>query len=84
MSKRETDYQRKVREDYEEQGCIVIKMNPGSDVPMGFPDLLILMPCGATRLIEMKAPDGSTSPAQKYWHRRLHEMGHDAMLVRGD
>ena len=83
MSKRESEYQKELRKQYERDGCVVVKMNPGSDVPMGFPDLLILMPSGRTRLIEMKKPDGVVSPAQQHWCDRFRAMGHDILVVRG-
>ena len=81
---RESKYQKQVRAEYEASGCVVLKMTPGPDVPKGFPDLLVLLPNGVTRLIEMKAADGTVSPSQQYWHDRLRAMGHDAMIVRGD
>lgn len=79
---RESTYQRQVKKDYERDGAVVFKMNPGPDIPKGFPDLLILLPNGRARLIEMKAKDGKVEPAQKYWHDRLRAMGHDVLVVK--
>ena len=80
---RESIFQKNLKKDYEADGAIVLKMDPrASRIPKGFPDVLVLLPDGRTRLIELKAKEGIVKPAQKYWHDRLREMGHDVLVVR--
>jgi len=79
---RESKVQKTLREGYEADGCVVLKLNPGTDIPLGFPDLLIVMPNGRVRFVEVKRADGRVSPAQEVWRDRLTRMGHDAMIVR--
>ena len=80
---RESVYQSRLRKEYEEDGAIVLKLDPrASTIPKGFPDLLVLLPRGGTRFIELKAKDGVVEPAQRYWHDRLRQMGHDILVVK--
>lgn len=78
---RESKYQAKLKKQYEGQGCIVIKLNPSSDVPKGFPDLLVIEPSDVC-FVETKSEDGRVGPAQKHWHDRLRELGHTVLVVR--
>lgn len=80
---RESVYQSRLRKEYEEDGAIVLKLDPrASTIPKGFPDLLVLLPRGGTRFMELKAKDGKVEPAQRYWHDRLRQMGHEVMVVK--
>jgi len=79
---RESKVQRDLRQGYEADGCVVLKLNPGPDIPLGFPDLLVVMPDGRVRFVEVKREKGRVSPAQEHWRDRLTRMGHDAMIVR--
>jgi len=80
---RESVYQSRLRKEYESDGAVVLKMDPrASTIPKGFPDLLVLLPRGGTRFIELKAKDGKVEPAQRYWHDRLRQMGHEVLVVK--
>ena len=47
----------------------------------GMPDLVVMLPGGQTVWIEMKAPGGRVSPAQKDVHSRLLELGHRVIVA---
>ena len=48
----------------------------------GIPDLLLVLPHGASAWLEFKAPKGIVSPAQRDTHARLEAMGHRVAVVR--
>ena len=47
----------------------------------GFPDLIVAVP-GRVAFIEVKAPAGRVSPAQRAMHETLAAMGHPVAVVR--
>lgn len=80
---RESKYQKRLREEYEKEGAITLKLDPRSSmIEKGFPDLLVILPNGRVRFIEAKAERGVVSPAQQHQHSRLRAMGHDVLVVR--
>lgn len=79
---RESKYQSRLKKQYEARGSIVVKMNPSSDVPKGFPDLLVVESGGQVRFVETKSEGGVVEPAQRHWHDRLRELGHEVLVVR--
>lgn len=49
-----------------------MKMIP---VDKGAPDRIVMLPGGRIRLVELKVSGGRVSPAQRYWHERVGELG---------
>lgn len=49
----------------------------------GMPDRLVLLPGGRVYLVELKADNGSTSPAQRLYHQRAAELGTRVQLLVG-
>lgn len=49
---------------------------------VGTPDLLVMLPCGRSLWLELKAPSGTLSPAQAAWHERARKLGHTVHVVR--
>lgn len=48
----------------------------------GVPDLTVLLPGARTCFIEVKAPDGVTSPEQFALLTRIADMGHRCLIAR--
>lgn len=49
----------------------------------GVPDRIILLPGGGILFAEIKRPKGGReSPMQKWWKRRLTDLGHEHWIVR--
>ena len=49
----------------------------------GVPDRIILLPGGSIIFVELKRPKGGReSPMQKWWRRRLLDLGFDHWIVR--
>lgn len=48
----------------------------------GVPDRLVLLPGGVLVLVELKAPTGRLSPAQRVWHDRAGRIGHQVVVLR--
>lgn len=54
----------------------------GNDAPTGFPDTLCISPNGYQCYTEWKkSKTANKRPLQKYWNKKLQEMGHDAYFV---
>jgi hypothetical protein len=51
-------------------------------VRAGFPDMVIVLPAGRTFYIEVKAPKGVLSDAQRELHGRMREMGHLVLVAK--
>jgi VRR-NUC domain len=47
----------------------------------GIPDLIIVLPCGESAWIEMKAKDGRVSKGQADLHTHFHALGHDVITA---
>jgi len=47
----------------------------------GFPDRLAMFPYGLTRLVELKAINGSPSPTQKVVHKKLNSINHKVYIL---
>ena len=77
----ESDFQRQFKQTREEEGSLVLKMDPGYNLPPGFPDLLEIQPGGRVRFVEMKSKRGRVSPIQRFWHERLRGLGHEVLVL---
>lgn len=47
----------------------------------GMPDRLILMPMGKVFFIEVKKDGAQPTELQKYWHKRLQELGFECWVM---
>lgn len=80
---REAQVQRVIVQHFRSRGCMVIKMHPHPlGVPPGFPDLMILMPGGKVRFVEVKAEGGRTTALQEHTMAALKSLGHSAVVAR--
>lgn len=62
------------------RGGMVDKIAP---TRKGMPDRLVLLPGGRVYLVELKALDGRTSPAQDLYHQRAAALGTRVQLLVG-
>jgi hypothetical protein len=79
MRQREATLERRCAEIATDAGCLLLKLHHGLT---GIPDRLLLAPDHASALIEFKAQDGSLSPIQAYWQRRLTRLKHPVYVIR--
>lgn len=49
---------------------------------VGWPDRLVMLPCGELTWVELKTPIGILSPAQQRCHFRLRELGQEVLVLR--
>ena len=49
----------------------------------GLPDRFVILPGGEVRLVELKAPGGVLSPAQRVWHGKAARVGHGVATLTG-
>lgn len=75
---REREIERRLVEGVKRKGGHAIKLSP---TQKGLPDRLIILPAGKTLFVELKRPGGRIAAIQRYWQRRLQEMGHDSRIV---
>lgn len=61
-------------------GGVLVKLIP---VTRGMPDRLVLWPDGRAYLVELKTPNGRTSPIQDHVHARMAERGHPVAVLWG-
>jgi hypothetical protein len=47
----------------------------------GIPDLIIILPCGESAWVEMKAADGRVSKSQTDLHAHFKALGHDVITA---
>lgn len=47
----------------------------------GIPDLIIILPCGETAWVEMKARDGRVSGSQTSLHSHFTQLGHEVITA---
>ena len=95
---KEREIERLIRDYLEAQGYLVVKTDAGhaarftkrtmghavwGDVPSGFPDLIVLHPEQPAWFIEVKAPGGRLSQAQKLMHQYLREQGYKVVVAYG-
>lgn len=69
---RERDIEKFLHERVTAIGGTTIKLAP---TVRGLPDRLVILPGGEMRLVELKAPDGAVSEAQRLTHSRLRARG---------
>lgn len=76
MNKIEQALQTKVMKYLKSKGCIVMKIPAGyASIPVGFPDLLVLIPGGGYAAFEIKSSEKSKfQPLQKVWLAKLDAM----------
>lgn len=55
-----------------------------SDIPAGFPDLVVLHPNHPAFFVELKTERGRVSPLQAIVHQSLRSMGYAVYVVRGE
>lgn len=60
------------------RGLCCLKITPTQP---GVPDRLILTRGGGHLLVEVKAPGRRPREAQRHWHTRLTDMGHEVCVV---
>lgn len=60
------------------RGLACLKLTPSSP---GVPDRIIAAPGGAHLFVEVKAPGRRPREAQRHWHTRLTDMGHEVCVV---
>jgi hypothetical protein len=78
----ESQFKKKVREDFEAMGWKFIVLEPGGGVPKGFPDTECLSPTGYKCHVEWKKEKNAKKQAlQLYWNKWLNDRGHDAFFV---
>lgn len=51
-------------------------------VVAGAPDICILLKNGKSLFVEVKSTIGRISPAQKIFHKRIIELGHEIIIAR--
>lgn len=61
-------------------GGYCVKLAP---TEAGVPDRLVMLPSGRMYLVELKAEDGSVSPIQHLWHRRIRQLGGQVHVLYG-
>ena len=54
----------------------------GMGLRPGASDLILILPCGETIWMEVKAPDGKQSESQIKFQKRIEALGHRYILVR--
>lgn len=80
---REKDLQKKIREYFVHQGCLVVKLTMlGGYGSSGWPDLLILEPEAKAFFIEVKTLTGKLTPLQQKRHQQLRNLGFRVLVVR--
>ena len=80
---KERDLQRKIREHFIGQGCIVLKLTTlGRYGSGGWPDLLVLQPGGHALFIEVKQPKGALTALQKRRLDQLKAFGFKVFVMR--
>ena len=47
----------------------------------GWPDRIVVLPCGNTLWVELKRPGGKVSPLQAKMHKELQNLGHNIQVV---
>lgn len=60
------------------RGLVCLKITPTQP---GVPDRLILVRGGGHFFVEVKAPGRRPREAQRHWHGRLTDMGHEVCVV---
>lgn len=90
MQRKQQDVNLQTRERYVEKklvdgiaglgGRCLKWVSPGT---RGVPDRIVLLPGGRVLFVEVKRDGGSPSKLQKYWHRKLKNLGMDARFVEG-
>ena len=77
----EKDIEAYLKKRVEADGGVFLKF-PAMHVE-GFPDRILLMPRGITCFVELKRPKGGRlSEMQKYWHKKLDELGYEVFVVK--
>ena len=82
---------RDIRKALEARGCIVVKVHGSRYMPLGFPDLLVVVPGGETCYLEVKVPGRTDGPwgcgvdvAQLRWLWKLGAAGSRVGVVDDD
>lgn len=78
----ERNFKKKTQDDLKKQGWVFIQLVADASIPMGFPDTLCLSPTGYHCFVEWKQSEkAKKQPLQKYWNKKLNNMGHDTQFV---
>lgn len=79
---KESVFQRRCIEHWAASGFVVIKTKPGSaSAPKGFPDTIVFAPQGVVYAAEFKSKGGKLSAIQKYWKKKLEDLGHTFLVM---
>ena len=68
--------------DYLTKSCNSIAVKVDSSSTRGFPDLVVILPCGDVHFIEIKTKTGRLSVYQKRIHEQLREQNANVHTVR--
>lgn len=77
----EKDIEKKHKKKIEAAGGKLLKfVCPGN---AGVPDRIELLPGGKIRFMEFKRPGENPTPLQKFWLKKLNELGFEAIVYDG-
>lgn len=78
----ERNFKKHVQKTFRDAGWIVIQLQIISGISMGFPDTLFIGPKAKIFFVEWKKSDKAKfQPLQKYWHKKLRDMGHQVYVI---
>lgn len=75
---REREIEKRLVDGVKSRGGHAIKLSP---TLKGLPDRLLILQGGKTLFVELKQPDGRVASIQRYWQKRLQQMGHDSRII---
>lgn len=70
---KENKIEKRLATEIEKIKGLALKLN--SQSANGVPDRLVLLPNGRAYFIELKSPGQDLDPLQRYWKRKLKELG---------
>ena len=77
----EKEVEKYLRDQIEKMGGMCLKfISPGN---AGVPDRIVLLPGGRVWFIEIKTDKGRVRPLQRWWQRRLRDVGIPSRIIKG-
>jgi hypothetical protein len=77
----EKEVEKYLRREVESMGGMCLKfISPGN---AGVPDRIVLLPGGRVWFIEIKTDKGRVRPLQRWWQRRLRDVGIPSLIIKG-